>query len=129
MDFKDIKTYEDACKKLGVDPNALPEVSLLPVKDQAPVIAHYKLIKIAEALNNGWQPDWTKSSEYKYFPYFVIKKDKEHPSGFGFSFTSYADWRAFAHVGSRLCFKSSDMALYAGEQFADLYKEYFLINK
>lgn len=28
-------------------------------------------------------------------------------------------------VGSRLCFKSSELATYAGEQFEHLYNEYF----
>lgn len=43
---------------------------------------HLMLIEmIAEVLNEGWQADWTNSSQYKYYPWF------KYTSGFGFSYS------------------------------------------
>ena len=48
------------------------------------------------------------------------------PSGGGFSYYDYDDWGAYSDVGSRLCFESSEKAEYAGNQFKELYKAYFV---
>ncbi len=123
--MKKIKTFADACKALKIK-TTLPDVSLLDKEHHAPLIAHYKLLIIAKALNEGWKPNWNDDSEYKYFPYFRVKaSDKKH-SGFGFSYSDFDYWYSFTDVGSRLCFKSSELALYAANQFEDLYIEYFL---
>lgn len=122
--MKKIKTFADACKALKIK-TKLPDVSALPKKHQKAIIAHYKLVIIAQALNNGWEPNWNDWNEYKYYPWFEIKKGT---SGFGFSGTHCAYWRTGTAVGSRLCFKTRDLALYAGKQFEKLYKEYFLYN-
>src|SRR5262245_37574401 len=122
-----VKTFEDACAKLGLDPANLPDFSMMPEKHQKALLAHSKLIIIAEALNDGWQPDWSNYDQYKYYPWFEIEASKDQPSGFGFSRTNYVVWYALTDVGSRLCYATREMAKYAGEQFADLYKDYFLI--
>jgi len=123
-----IKTFEAACKSLGLNPKSLPDVSKLPVKHRKALIAHYKLITITEAINEGWQPDWSNLNEWKYYAWFFIKADKKRPSGFGFSYTGYAYTYAGTHVGSRLCFKSSELAKYAAKTFAKLYQEYLLMS-
>ena len=123
-----IKTFEEACAKLGLDPANLPDFSMMPEKHRAALTAHSKLIIIAEALNDGWQPDWSNDDEYKYWPYFEITADKDQPSGFGFSLTGFVRWYTYASVGSRLCYSSRELARYAGETFVDLYRAYFLIS-
>ena len=123
-----IKTFEDACKALKLSPKALPDVSGLPEKHRNALIAHYKLVIIAEALNEGWQPNWNDSDEYKYYPWFEIKANKKKPAGFGFSYTHYDFWSTHTTVGSRLCFKSRELSDYAAKQFEKLYVEYFLIQ-
>ena len=42
-------------------------------------------------------------------------------AGFASAGSAYAPSDAYAAVGSRLCFKSSALAKYAGEQFAEIY--------
>ena len=42
-------------------------------------------------------------------------------AGFAFAVSSNAPSLPYAIVGSRLCFKSSALAKYAGEQFAEIY--------
>jgi hypothetical protein len=122
-----IKTFKDACDALKLQSDALPDVSALPEKHRNAITAHYKLIIIAQALNEGWEPNWNDSYEYKYYPWFEIIASANKPAGFGFSDTDYDFWNTHTNVGSRLCFKTRELALYAGEQFEELYKEYFLI--
>lgn len=129
MDYKKIKSFEDACKAVNIDPKALPEVSMLPAIHQKAIVAHYKLIIIAEAINDGWQPNWNDSNEWKYFPWFEVEADEDRPAGFGFSYSYYDIWPSSTLVGSRLCFKTRETAIYAGKQFEDLYKDMMLIEQ
>lgn len=126
MDHK-IKTYEDACVALDRDPQVLPVVTGLPEKHALSIIAYYMLVTICEALNEGWEPNWNDEEEYKYQPWFKVDASADKPSGFGFSLTDCDFWISYAFVGSRLCLKSNGLALYAGKQFADLYKQYLLL--
>ena len=118
-----IKSYEDACRELGIDPEDLPEVDNCEPEDQASIIAFYKLAIIARALNEGWKPNWKDSSEYKWFPWFTVERDA---AGVGSSPTSSAAATANANVGSRLCCKSDELATYFGKQFENLWSDYLL---
>jgi hypothetical protein len=119
-----VRSFEDACEILGVVPNAVactgePEVL---ENDMPSILAYKKLIIIARALNEGWTPDWSNDNEYKYLPWF------KHKSGFGLSYYVFDYWAAATVVGSRLCFKSSELATYAATQFADIYNDYLTIK-
>jgi len=128
MDHK-IKSFEDACQELNLDPTTvLPDFSCYPEKHRKAMTAHAKLVLIAMALNAGWEPDWNNDDQWKYFPWFRVKASQDQPAGFGFSGTGCDDTGANTCVGSRLCFSSSDLALYAGKQFEELYKDYLLIG-
>ena len=120
FDYKQIKSFEDACNKLGIDPNHLPDVSLLPDDTKKAIIAHYKLIIIYKAINNGWVPNWKNSNQYKYYPWFYMLA-----SGFGFSDSHYSFTSSTAYVGSRLCGSSSEQALYIAKQFEAEYIDFF----
>lgn len=121
----EIKTFEDACKVLDLDPKkVLPDFSIYPKEDQEAMTAHAKLIQIVKAANkldNGgelWKPDWNDYDEYKYFPWF----DMASP---GFRFYDFDTWCSVSFVGSRLCFKSRATCELIAEQFIDLYKQYY----
>ncbi|MCC6867049.1 MAG: hypothetical protein IT280_12915 [Ignavibacteria bacterium] len=120
VDIKErVKSYEDACAVLGLNPKELQvEVSGFG-SDTRAIIAHSKLIVIARALNEGWTPNWSDGNEYKYYPWF-----KYDTAGFGFSCTYYGGWNAGTGVGSRLCFKTEALAEYAGKQFIEIYNEF-----
>lgn len=118
-----VKSFEDACQVLGISTN-VPEVKGLPRKHQKAIIANYKLIVIAEALNEGWKPNWQDSDEYKYYPWF----DMSNPAGVGFSNTYTAASRTTATVGSRLCLKNRELAIYFGQTFTDLFNDSLLLN-
>ncbi len=118
-----IKTFEAACKKLKLDPKkCLPVVSGMPKHHQDPTIAHAKLVIITEALNDGWKPDWTNGKWDKYYPWFDMS------SGSGLSYGGFGAQRSGSHVGSRLCFKTAELARYAGTQFKKLYEQYFVLK-
>lgn len=120
MKYTDIKTVEDACKLTGETLN-IPEG--LP-KD---VENYMKLRVVNKALNmeNGepWQPNWADWNEIKYYPWFDMWK----AGGVGFSFRGYGygSTHSGSCVGSRLCFRSRELAEYAAKQFEAEYKAFF----
>ena len=125
MDIKDkVKSFEDACKVLDITPS-VPVVTGIPEKYQKPLIANYQLMVIAEALNEGWTPDWSNGEWDKWHPWF----DMDDSSSAGrFSFDVADLRRSVSVVGSRLCFASEALADYAGTQFLELYRELFVIE-
>lgn len=91
------------------------------------LIALNKLFTIAEAWNkaDGFVPDFSDISQWKYFPWFKWSDDT---AGFVYANTYSAASSAYANVGSRLCFKSESRAMQFGKMYADLYNEVFLLN-
>ncbi len=152
MDITDkIKTFDDACKAIGLaGPEALPE--LLQEKYAAIVPSHIKaqlkLEIITLALNEGWQhiPD---GKHWAYWPWFCLytageiadmgKKGAEERAminatdvsdvfaGLGYANSTDAWSYSYADVGSRLAYKSRELARYSGKQFIELWKEALLI--
>ena len=115
IDYKDIKTFKDACNALDIDPDAVCS------KGDTPDEAAYKKLKIiTKAINQGWIPDWDNTNQRKWFPWFCLS------SGFGFAVSGYGCANSAATVGSRLCFESEEKADYAGKQFAVIYKEFLI---
>lgn len=123
-----VKTYEDACKVLGVEP--INEQNAKAQGFRSDEIARRKLETIAAALNEGWKPDWNNTDQYKYYPYFYIQENAKGKgsAGLSYAFTNNTASTAYAHIGSRLCFYALRLARYAGNQFTDLYEQ-ILIEK
>lgn len=118
-----IKTFEDACLELGVDVDSIIPALTGQSRDAMSIIAYCKLIVIIRALNEGWEPDWTDSDQSKYRPWFDLS------SGSGLSYGDCGNGRSGSPVGSRLVFKSQELCEYASQQFNQLYKEFFLMEK
>jgi hypothetical protein len=112
-----IKTFEDACKELGIQRD-----NVYCNYDAIDESAYKKLKIIVAALNEGWIPDWTNSKQYKYYPYFDLS------SGSGLVYDDCGYGYAGSSVGSRLCLRSEDLAKYAGTQFKDIYTDFFILK-
>ena len=126
FDFRTINSFEAACKKENLDPNALPDVSMIPEEFRRALVGVYKLFIIFKAINNGWIADYTDPNQNKFYPWLSVLS-----SGFGFSASYYACDGTDANVGSRLCTYSSETAFYIGEKFGVLGEEYkdFFLNR
>lgn len=74
-DIRDrVKTFEDACAVLGIDPDEWKKKHLMFDKD---VLAYLKLRVITQALNEGWYPKFTED-ERRYYPWFYILTQEEY---------------------------------------------------
>lgn len=143
-----IKTFEDACDELGDDHSLVVQYKtisklLIPEGEQVnDLIAYLKLRIIVAAFNEGWEPQFTHG-EYRYFPWFRFytkeeinnMDDEDRESVFRLPSTTayggvacavaYSDSSVTStNGGSRLAFKNSELAKYAGKQFIDIWVDY-----
>lgn len=124
MDITDrIKSYEDACEYLEIEP--LDEDKLMSLGLTTHDIAYQKICAIVKALNEGWVPDVCDSSVYRYYPYFRTNGSPS-PSAFAFDGSYCGSAYAYAGCGSRLALKSEKLSNYCGTQFIDLWKQFIL---
>lgn len=110
FDYKTITSVEKACEHLNFDINSIPDLSVLPgdlgLKFRAGILCAIFIM----AINNRWIPDYTNSSQNKYFPWGLASS-----SGLGFRDSAYyhdGD-SASTGVGSRLCTDTPEKALWA----------------
>lgn len=147
-----IKTFEDACKELGSDHPlvlAYQNTNLRDAEvanDNKDIIAYMKLRIIVAALNEGWEPQFIPG-EYRWSPYFVLYTKDEIDEmdektrarvvcrsgsyayaygGVSFADSVYDSAYVGANIGSRLAFKTDDLAEYAGKQFIEIYADFML---
>lgn len=116
-----VKTYEDACRELSMNP--LDENKLMKLGLTKHDIAYQKLVTIAKSLNEGWVPNVCDNSVYRWYPWFVTNGS---PSSFAFCDSGCDDACAVAGSGSRLCFKNKELSEYCGKQFIELWKQFIL---
>ena len=110
--WRDIKTFEYACKVLKIDPK-----NIINSNDTKDEVAYKKLKIVVRAINGDWTPDFSNSSQYKYYPYFDLS------GGCRFCFAFY-DCSATVSVGGvRLCFESKEKSNFAGKTFEPLYAD------
>ena len=141
-----IKTFTDACNAIGDEHPLVKEY--LRVADGNIILddlyAYLKLRIIVAALNEGWEPKFEKG-EYRYFPWFylytkeqydelddeekwrcVLRSGGASDAHYGFVFVnahvdaSYSS----AFVGSRLAFRTRELAAYAGRQFTEEWADF-----
>ena len=142
-----IKTFEDACREIGIDAEAWSrdKISLGLEPD---VLAFLKLRIIVKALNEGWEPQFTED-ECRYYPWFILytreeynKLDEEEKSrvvyrsyysayalgGVSYAYAGSDSSFTFASfVGVRLAFKTSELAAYCGRQFLDIWADFVFL--
>ena len=144
---KRIKTFEDACREIGIDAEAWnrDKISLGLEPD---VLAFLKLRIIVKALNEGWEPQFTED-ECRYYPWFILytreeynKLDEEEKSrvvcrsgnsvagalgGVSCADAHFDSSLTGASIGVRLAFKTSELAAYCGRQFLDIWADFVFL--
>lgn len=74
------------------------------------------------ALNEKWVPNLNDSNQTKWFPWFELGGSS------GFRYSDSGGWDSGSVVGSRLCFKTRELAEYSGKQFTEVYKRFMIID-
>lgn len=137
-----IKTFADAAQAVGIDD---PEEWEEHYSNLEPdILAYLKLRIITKALNEGWEPKFIPG-EYRWAPYFLLytkeeieKIDAEKKArvvcrsyhnanavgGVSCANAGYDSAYVNAYIGSRLAFKSEELAEYAGKQFTEIYADF-----
>lgn len=149
-----VKTFDDALKELGDDNQLVKEYherwQLVGDKDVSKdYVAYLKLRIITAALNEGWKPEFIPG-ECRWAPYFLLYTKDEYErlnddvrarvvyrsnynanayGGVSYAYASYGSAHVYANIGSRLAFKSEELAEYAGKQFLDIYADFMLPNQ
>jgi hypothetical protein len=145
-----VKTFDDACKELGIDAEAIQQQWQDAGITMLDEVAYQKLRIITAALNEGWEPEF-KKDEYRYYPYCILytkaeieQKDDEWKDeynlqlwlgggasyygafcGLAFAYSSSAWSNASADISARLAHKTEELAIYSGKQFTELWANYY----
>lgn len=152
QDIKErIKTFEDAVNAIGEDHPLVAQYKTInsafkEADNNLHLFAYTRLAIIAEALNEGWRPEYTED-EYRYYPWFGLYTQEEYDDiddedkeccrfvgrsysvayahgGLVFASTSGGSASSYAGIGSRLAFKSRELAIYCGKQFIEIWINY-----
>lgn len=147
-----VKTLQDAINELGDEHPLVRQFVCVcniaynnsGVKLDADIIAYLKLRIIAAALNEGWEPKYTKD-EWRYYPYFSLitkekveqlsDKDKKRcvgranynanaNGGLVYAAANVASSFSSTSGGVRLAFKTRELAEYAGKQFLNIWADF-----
>ena len=144
FNYREIKSFEDACKHLGISTELPAQRAGVEYCKEAveQSLAAYKLMVICKAINNGQQYDEDGDTWFPVY-WFYTKKELEDmgederkrkgiqllsacgAAGAGYAGVRYAsaDGRGAdtaAHYGFPLCANSEEKALYIDEQFRSL---------
>lgn len=120
-----ITSFEHGCEIMGIDPTALPIISMLPERHQKAILSSYKLFIISEASwkGEGKVIDWNNRSQDKWSGYFWMNKP-----GFRFLGTRCDYSIALTTSGSRLCYPSDEDAEYHLTTHIDLYRDLMVVD-
>lgn len=148
-----IKTFEDAVEALGEEHPFVVAYRQIEDIDECgdDIEAYLKLRIIVAALNEGWTPKFEKD-EWRYYPWFwlytngqieemneeekaqvcrVVGRAHSNANAYGGLVFSYAyNVSTYSHtgVGSRLTFKTEELAEYAGKQFIEIYRDFMIVE-
>lgn len=142
-----LKTFEDAREALGDEHPLVKEywgVVNVDLDITQDLIAYLKLRIIVAAINEGWEPKFEKG-EYRYFPRFYFYSKEEYDKlddevkgrcvlrsgyytnsyyGFDLTITYHDASYSFTCFGSRLAFRTRELAAYAGRQFIEEWADF-----
>ncbi len=124
--MKPVPNLHEAFKDRGIDPDIMPDVSMIPERFQQALLGYYCLMVATEAVNEGEEPDWKDDDQEKYFAWMKVEEDEEKGSGLGLSLGDVDYYCTLTDVGSRLSSLSEDAALHLFNTFKDQYERMML---
>lgn len=158
FDFHEIKTFSDACEKLGMKEHLIADILGEDREAYGQVQALYELLIIQKAINNG---ECCDGEGCGYYPYWALYPNEEmedmeqmsekrkQRNGLKQIFScASADYTVYSGVrcasapapapvrgtytstsgGFPLCFSSEEAAQYAAKQFEDLFFKFYGIK-
>jgi hypothetical protein len=111
--FEDVTDYKEVCKRLAVPVLTEKDFSFLPQDQRGKALAFHKIKNLEKFFNKNWVPNFSDSSEYKYYPYF------EKRSGRWVFIGSYGYLYGFS--GGVGLYKSKEISDHIGNNFKDIY--------
>lgn len=118
--YKQIKSFEDACKAEGLDAAAL--IYKWNTNGDTKDEIAYKMLKIfLKAINGDWKPLWGTGPNYKYYAWFWV-----NAAGSGVSDSNYGFSVTNSCVGSRLCCETREQIDHAIKYGEEMYKDFLL---
>lgn len=153
-----IKTFDDVLHEVNRLAEAGDEDAAILLADyesnadnikMKETVAYMKLCLIASALNEGWKPQFT-TNEYRWFPWFELFTQKElddmddekksravlrsyviaYPDGgVACVYARNDSSNTYTTYGSRIVFKTKELAKYAGKQFLAIYADFMMFTK
>lgn len=149
FDFHEIKTFEDACQRLGISCFGLACHAKGDMEAFSQAKALYKLLVIQKAINNGvWRDKYGRS----YYPYWALYSEREikcmneeQRDGFrslnscaiavstenpsvSCALAGLRSVNTFTTYGLPFCFNSEEAALYAAKQFESIFFDFYGIK-
>ena len=144
FDYRSIKTFEDACKHLGINADEINrKYQFLPDH----IISFIKLEIITKALNDGcdYVREWNAldSNGYSYYNWCYTLTDKEAErfdwkdrvkiqyqrpdgsAGLGCADSGRGWSRSYSSIGSRLAYRTREIAWYSLNTFTMLWESFW----
>lgn len=112
-----IKTLKNVYEYLGKKREDEVPYKNPKTKKQRSLNAFVDIQNLSEVLNEGTVLNFTDKNQYKYYPYFERK-------ALGWVFDDYYYYYFGSYMGFGFYYKSSELAIYAGTQFLNVYKDY-----
>jgi hypothetical protein len=129
---KDLAVSKELISKIPVSSriNSLKDIceegnftlDILPYKNAVTPLEKYVnacilIPKIVSVYNEGWEPNWNKSDEYKYFPYFEKK-------GSVWLVSDYYYWDASSLLPGSHYYKNRGILMDSCKKFQDTYNDW-----
>jgi len=124
--MKPVADLKEAFEAQGLDPNVLPDVSMIPEQYREAITSFYQMMVVTDAINENKEPDWNNMNDEKWFPVTTVDADEERPAGFGLSLHGTGFTRTFTHLGSRLSYREESGAIHSFENFKPLWEGFLL---
>ena len=152
-----VKTFDDAVKEIGEDHPYVKALRAAEETGDENLVQYCRLRIITMALNEGWTPKFTEGEYRYWPYFWLYKDEeavKEYAgsdekikplhesvrcvlwggaahdgTGDGFAYASSHDAPSYAYttVGSRLCFKSRELAVYAADVFGEEWIKFYVL--